>query len=120
MGKPSSIREGAKIIDLHQGLSVLGEGSASLTEKKEGANTFSNRKNDWTGTSLAKRNDGARTFSQKENDGVKTFYRMNSYNFLKMYRKNTSAGLLRDWSMFMRIRDRVMSGSQCQNLLWPR
>ena len=37
---------------------------------------------------------GLGLFLQKKNDGAKTFYGMNSYNSHKIYRKNTSAGLL--------------------------
>ena len=59
-------------------------------EKNDGANTFSEEKNDGTDNFLGKENGGARTFLQKK----KTFFGMNSYNSHKIYRKNTSAGLL--------------------------
>ena len=62
--------------------------------KNDGADTFSEEKNDGADSFLGKKNDGARTFLLKKNDGAKTFYGMNSYNFHKIYRKKTSAGLL--------------------------
>ena len=74
---------------------AVGWGAKSFWEEKnDGANTFSEEKNDGADTFLGKKNDGARTFLLKKNDGAKTFYGMNSYNSHKIYRKNTSAGLL--------------------------
>ena len=65
------LREGTKIIGLHQG--HLGGGLKVFTEKK----------NDW-----------ASTFPEEKSDGAETFSWINVYNPNKIYSENTPAGSL--------------------------